>query len=187
MRSVHILRWDVALSSDPYVQSIYPDYLSGDLTSKTIRLEVPVELSEPTKLVSCHSIASPIPVTTQTNEQGFANATPDHALVSDLASLSSLPPLLLDICLPPNYPLSSPPQILSIYASHSWLPGSFRLQELLMDMWVPGEGVLFSWIEFIRSSEFLSSLGLASYQDGGKLIRWVVHAHIMSTSGLTFR
>lgn len=40
-------------------------------------------------------------------------------------------------------------------------------------MWIPGEGVLYAWVECIRSSEFLDLLGLASFQNGEKLIRQV--------------
>ncbi|KAK7694417.1 hypothetical protein QCA50_001603 [Cerrena zonata] len=127
------------------LESIYPDYISGDPSNGILRLEVPVELSEHHSLISVED--------------------------KILASLSTLPPLLLEIILPPNYPLYAPPQILSLHATHAWLPPSVSLQKLLLDMWQTGEGVIYSWIEWIRSGTFLEVLKYISIRDGKLFLR----------------
>ena len=75
-------------------------------------------------------------------------------------SLSSLPPLLIGMILPPSYPVHSAPRLTSIRTTHLWLTKLTPLQNILTGMWTPGEGVLYDWIEFIRSGDFLPSLGL---------------------------
>ncbi|CAL1696503.1 unnamed protein product [Somion occarium] len=127
------------------LESIYPDCLSGDYSKGSLRLEIPVELSEPHSLVSAED--------------------------QNLASLSMLPPLLLDILLPPNYPLHDPPQILSLYATYSWLPPSVNLMQRLLDMWQAGEGVLYSWIEWIRGGIFLEELKFVSTRGSEPILR----------------
>jgi E3 ubiquitin-protein ligase RNF14 len=64
--------------------------------------------------------------------------------------------------LPPSYPLHSAPQLTSIRAIYLCVPMLMRLQSILTEMWTPGEGVLYSWIEFIRTGDFLRSIGLTS-------------------------
>ena len=89
-------------------------------------------------------------------------------------SLVSLPPLLLEVLLPPLYPLRLPPTILSIHATHSWLnPATVRLQHRLVNLWQPGEGALYTWIEWIRGGDFLDALGLTNQTDGKIGIRFV--------------
>ena len=42
-----------------------------------------------------------------------------------------------------------------------------------MDMWQPGEGVLYTWVEWIRSAEFLRELDLFQVDDtDGDIIRY---------------
>lgn len=60
--------------------------------------------------------------------------------------------------LPPSYPVDSPPHLISIRATHLWLPRVVQLQDVLTQMWQPGEGILCAWTEFIRSGDFLRSL-----------------------------
>jgi len=48
---------------------------------------------------------------------------------------------------------------------HSWLPDVSALNPLLLEMWQKGEGVLYTWIEFIRTGEFLNNLKLVSVAD----------------------
>lgn len=87
-------------------------------------------------------------------------------------SLSSLPPLLLEIILPPLYPLHQAPAIVSVHATHAWLPvKALFLQNRMMELWQEGEGVLYTWIEWIRSGEFLKTLKLTSDIDGQKYIK----------------
>jgi len=80
-------------------------------------------------------------------------------------SLSALPPLLLHIILPPTYPISSPPDINSLRASHLWLPEIERLQAALLEMWQAGEPLLYNWVEYIRTGEFLKKLDLLSSEN----------------------
>lgn len=75
-------------------------------------------------------------------------------------SLSSLPPVLLEIVLPPAYPLRAAPEIISFHVSGSWIPRSGRLLEKLQGMWQPGEVTLYSWIEGIQGADFLDSMGI---------------------------
>jgi len=78
--------------------------------------------------------------------------------------LSSLPPILLEITLPPAYPLRAAPEIVSFHASGSWMSRSGRLLEKLRAMWQPGEVTLFTWVEWIHSADFLNSMDII--QDG---------------------
>lgn len=89
-------------------------------------------------------------------------AGPDLDHNSQKLFLSSLPPLLISIILPPSYPLHSAPRLTSIRATYLWLPKLMGLQNILTGMWTPGEGVLYAWIEFIRTGDFFRSLGLIS-------------------------
>ena len=74
--------------------------------------------------------------------------------------LSVLPPLLLHIILPPSYPLHSPPKIVSLRAAHMWIPNIQILQTALTEMWQIGEQVLYNWVEYIRTGEFLQTIKL---------------------------
>lgn len=98
--------------------------------------------------------------------------------MSPLISLSNLPPLLLEILLPPSYPLYDPPQIVSLHAMHSWLPLS-RLHRIFMEMWEPGEGVLYAWIECVRSGDSLGMLGLTFSTQGDEYIRCAIFPAII--------
>ena len=73
-------------------------------------------------------------------------------------SLSSLPPVLLEIVLPPAYPLSAAPEIISFHVSGSWIPRRGRLLEKLQGMWQPGEVILYAWVEGLHSANFLDSM-----------------------------
>lgn len=72
--------------------------------------------------------------------------------------MSTLPPLLVHLTLPPAYPLQQGPQISSIRATHLWLPRIGALAKHLTEMWQPGEGVLYSWVEHVRTGDFLAAL-----------------------------
>ena len=87
-------------------------------------------------------------------------------------SLSILPPLLLEILLPPSYPTYDPPQIVALHATHGWLgPKIVPLRQLLLNMWQAGDSVLYSWIEWLRSGEFLESLHLLDSVGGKDVVR----------------
>lgn len=126
-------------------QSIYPECVSSEITDGTLKLEIPIEFDVPRKvcLVQDGTLA-----TSSTSDA-------DDQLI---LFLSSLPPLMISMILPPSYPLNSPPCLVSVRAIHLWMPYINRLKDLLTNMWQPGEGVLYNWIEFIRNGEFLSAL-----------------------------
>ncbi|KAJ7293342.1 hypothetical protein C8J57DRAFT_1268781 [Mycena rebaudengoi] len=126
------------------LESIYPDYIvSIGPSNASLKLEIPVDLSGPSNVVlvpSGPSAEEPLSL-----------------------SLTTLPPILLDVILSAAYPAGAPPEI-SIRSSHIWLPHLLvsRLRDTLMQMWQPGDGVLYDWVEFIRSGEFLNSIELMS-------------------------
>ena len=126
------------------LQSIYPDCVSRDASNGTLKFEVPVELERPMDVF--------------VTESGNAESQ-DHHL-----SLSSLPPILLEIVLPPAYPLHAAPEIVSFHISGSWIPRSGRLLKKLRGMWQPGEVILYAWVECIRGADFLNSMNII--QDG---------------------
>ncbi|KIL71079.1 hypothetical protein M378DRAFT_183590 [Amanita muscaria Koide BX008] len=129
------------------LQSIYPDYAMKEKSSGSIKLEVPVELGEQ--------------YTININEDGtLAHQTAEAK--SQVISLSTLPPVLLDIILPSSYPVFDPPELVSVRAMHFWLPGIPQLRNLLNEMWQPGEGILYNWIEYLRTGEFLKGMELTA-------------------------
>lgn len=144
-------------------QSIYPGYSSSNVTDGVLKLEIPVEFPEPktVTLVQDDSLTS---TSTSTSTSISTTANPDID-APQLLSLSSLPPLVISLILPPSYPLASPPHVTSIRATNLWLPQSPPLQAILTRMWQPGEGILYNWIEFIRTGEFLNALSLTSSTD----------------------
>ena len=119
------------------LQSIYPDYVSRDVSNGVLKFEIPIELAYPIDVL-----------VTGTESQEY------HL------SLSSLPPVLLEIVLPPAYPLSAAPEIISFHVSGSWIPRSGRLLEKLQGMWQPGEVILYAWVEGLHSADFLDSMGI---------------------------
>jgi hypothetical protein len=134
------------LSADLSTQSIYPDYFTRTSGQDVNILEVPVQLSKSHTLILYKEETS---------------LAPDVADAPALAcaDLTTLPPVLLNIYLPESYPIHKPPQILSIHTTHSWLPAIRTLQDKLIAMWTPQEGVLYNWIEYIESGRFLIELG----------------------------
>lgn len=126
------------------LQSIYPDHVARDASKGVFKFEIPVELENPVDVFVTRS--------------GTAELQEHHL------SLMSLPPVLLDIILPPAYPLHSAPEVVSFYVSGSWIPRSGHLLEKLLAMWQPGEVILYTWVEWIRSADFLNSMNIL--QDG---------------------
>jgi E3 ubiquitin-protein ligase RNF14 len=80
-------------------------------------------------------------------------------------STFDLPPILLQVLLPDGYPLHSPPQIVSLHATHSWAPRLRVIIDQLLASWQAGEGVLYNWIEHIESGRFMHSLELVKDDD----------------------
>ncbi|KAK7463827.1 hypothetical protein VKT23_005764 [Stygiomarasmius scandens] len=129
------------------LESIYPDYVLNTAsfsTDNSLKLEVPVEFSEPQSVLI-------------SNDEGFSSANEREART---LSLSILPPLLLHLSFPASYPASQPPIIESIRSTHLWLPHITKLYSLLTDKWQEGDGCLFDWIRFVHDGEFLDDMGL---------------------------
>ena len=128
-------------------KSIFPDCVTREKTRGLLKLEVPIEL-EKVHTVSIH-------------QDGTLAHKSDKAKFQE-ADLTTLPPILLSILLPPLYPLLEPPQLLSVRVTHFWLPDTARLHQSLNEMWQSGEGVLYNWVEYLRTGDFLSTLELAA-------------------------
>ena len=155
-------------------QSIYPDYLSGNSTGGTIKLEIPIELPEPTLVLQLNEAESTTKDTAHVTVERKRSISKDSG-ESDNIMLSTLPPLLLEIILPPSYPLYLPPQIVSLHATHGWLARKvFPLRQHLLDMWHTGDGVLYGWIEWIRSGEFLDTLHLLKSAGGRNIVMYAL-------------
>jgi E3 ubiquitin-protein ligase RNF14 len=140
----------------------------SDLSDGTVKLEVCVELGEPRTVLVINDGT--------VIESIFSEKNLKHNLTPPTTSeksqellLSSLPPLIFHLILPPDYPLHAPPQIVSLRATHSWFLRIPDLQDLLIDMWQAGEGVLYNWVESIRTAEFLTSMNI----DYNSIIRCV--------------
>ena len=127
--------------------------MSGDPSKGVLRLEVPVEL----------------PNTTEVSIISSSSGSSEPRTIS----LNTLPPILLDVWLPPAYPYT-PPQLRAVHATYSWLsldgPG---LRESLAGKWEEGQGVLYNWVEWIRTGEFLEELGMSRTVNGQQIIRYV--------------
>ncbi|KAH9921958.1 uncharacterized protein BXZ73DRAFT_51599 [Epithele typhae] len=143
------------------LESIYPACISSGASGQNIRLEVPVEFSEPTLVT----------VQDEALKHDMSSTPQDVTQNARLLFLSTLPPISLDLCLPRTYPFM-PPQIRAVHATHSWMAteGTSFL-ELLAAKWSEGEGVLYTWVEWIRSGEFLEELSLTSLDSGRRVIR----------------
>jgi len=170
------------------LESIYPDYLSNNdqfSTDRTIRFEIPVELSgrHVVLLPEQHDYHSKD--ITSTDSLDGSDSSSITRIADNIAALSvsvqvedyiqrtvlplsTLPPLLLTLAIPPEYPIYKPPIIISLHVSYAWVPEVQLklLDRTLLSIWedeqkAQGEGrcVLYDWIEMIRSAEFLDPLG----------------------------
>ncbi|KAK2462095.1 hypothetical protein APHAL10511_006558 [Amanita phalloides] len=128
------------------IESIYPDCITKE-SMGLLKLEVPIEMEK------IHTVKIQ------------QDASLGHEAKEQEARLSMLPPILLSILLPPLYPLAEPPQLLSIRAAHFWLPSTTGLQQLLIDKWRGEAGILYEWIECLRTGDFLSSMELTGEND----------------------
>lgn len=142
------------------MQSIYPDCVSSDPSKGVKSLEIPIESGEERTVI-----------VVEDETMGSTSLTEDHQTARSepqALSLSSLPPVLLQFILPETYPMSSPPSIMSLHATNSWLARANQLQKMLEEMWQPGEGVLYTWVEWLRNADFLGTLDLLSEDNTGR-------------------
>ncbi|KAH9487157.1 E3 ubiquitin-protein ligase itt1 [Psilocybe cubensis] len=136
------------------LESIYPEFVSSrNLDGDALKLEIPVQFGT-TKSVL---ISEPPPP----SNTGIASL-PEKKQTLQSISLTTLPPILINITLPRSYPLQKPPVITSIRATHIWLSEVEVLQSTLIELWQTAEPVLFNWIEYIRTGDFLEKLNLVS-------------------------
>ncbi|QRV76297.1 E3 ubiquitin-protein ligase RNF14 [Ceratobasidium sp. AG-Ba] len=141
-------------------QSVYPDILTtaevqGGLE---VKLDVAIELERERVFELVSNI---------TNHSSSSSSSSDNIRLE----LSHLPPLLLTVLLPPEYPTNADPIVRSIHARHAWLAPNLvnRLGARLEERWrgivkngTRDEGILWPWVEDIRTGGFLDSLGSAS-------------------------
>jgi len=70
-------------------------------------------------------------------------------------TVTALPPVRLSVRLPQAYPLRLPPELLSITTTHNWFLDVGQLSDQLIERWEEGETILYTWIEYIHTGEFL--------------------------------
>ena len=150
-------------------KSIFPDFLlhSQHTAEGRIELEIPVEITEEShrKVVIMPSL----------DEQAQQDASRADCNLQSPLSLTTLPPIILSLTLPLDYPLYRPPVILGLHATHGWLPAEkLRLLERsLLSIWEveqeqggEGRAILYDWIEMVRSAEpCLRMLGMVTNED----------------------
>ncbi|KAG8748528.1 translation termination inhibitor protein itt1 [Ceratobasidium sp. 414] len=133
--------------------SVYPDILTTtDVPAGLeVKLDIAIELERERVFDVVSSISDP--------------SSPSDGIQ---VRLSHLPALLLAVLFPPEYPSNADPIVRSIHARHAWLaPGLVsRLGERLGERWresvekgTRDEGVLWPWVEDIRTGAFLDSFG----------------------------
>ncbi|KAG8697371.1 translation termination inhibitor protein itt1, partial [Ceratobasidium sp. 395] len=139
--------------------SVYPDILTTTDTSAglEVKLDIGIEFERERvfELVSSIAVADP----------SSSSSSSDSAIQ---VRVSHLPALLLTVLLPPDYPSNADPIVRSIHARHAWLaPGLVsRLRARLEERWrqsvedgMREEGVLWAWVEDVRTGAFLDSIG----------------------------
>ncbi|TFK76877.1 RWD-domain-containing protein [Pluteus cervinus] len=135
------------------LESIYPECISGNVVRTSLKLEVPIEFDQPRRV--------------QVIEDGTLsrNQAPETQIDTVELLVETLPTILLNITLPETYPVDCPPELVSIRSTHSWVSETSRLHSLLTSKWQPGDGVLYDWMEYIRTGSFLDELNLISPTD----------------------
>ena len=125
-------------------------------------MELDIDLGAPRRVVFIDNKTTSTPASTS---QVPSRDVSDPGSPGGLeATINHLPPLILDLRLPANYPLNPPPVFLSAYFTHSWL--SPNLLVILLNkfhaLWVEqksiGEGVLWRIAESIVTADFLGEL-----------------------------
>lgn len=141
---------------------MYPDILtSADVAAGIeVKLDISIELETERsfEIVSNIVESSPAPSSSQIQPAQGGITT----------KLTHLPPLLVTVLLPPEYPTAAGPVLRSVIARHAWLaPAQVRrLGARLEGRWREAvergerdEGILWAWVEDIRSGAFLEAMG----------------------------
>ncbi|KAI6137238.1 RWD-domain-containing protein [Pisolithus sp. B1] len=173
---LQVEEWEVLQGRVPFIQPSVPPTSNG-----TVRLEVPVELDSEKQIEIVPILHELYNITTGPVQPALLDSAADKyehscsptSTVSPISvPLSNLPPLLLDIILPPSYPTHSPAELVAARAVSGWVPPRMieEMRRQMMEMWTDmggdavsggGTGILYTWVEWIRSGEFLTSIGLA--------------------------
>ncbi|KAF9042082.1 RWD-domain-containing protein [Panaeolus papilionaceus] len=135
------------------LESIFPDCILNNPANGSLKLQISIQFSEARSVL----ITSPSPSSSDDTN------TPTESIQT--LSVTTLPPLVFTITLPLTYPLLAPPEILSVQATHAWLPEVSALTRSLLAMWQLGENILYGWIDYLQAGEFLHDLGYISTDD----------------------
>ncbi|CAE6475909.1 unnamed protein product [Rhizoctonia solani] len=136
--------------------AVYPDILTQNSVAagKEIKLDISIELETERKfdIVSSSAVDTSSPGTEPSCSSQL------HTSDSVTTTLMYLPPLLINVVLPLTYPQTKP-MIQSISVRHTWLAPALvrKLAVRLDEMWTPEEGVLWQWVEDVRTGAFLES------------------------------
>jgi hypothetical protein len=140
-------------------QAIYGDFILNEARNgdgeRTIQLRIPIELSTPRDVVvhPARTVSSPL-------QGGSGAPTPPCIEIPVKVSVSVLPDVSLDIVLPETYPFSQAPTLVKLRATHDWFVDHNALIERMLAMWQEQEGVLSLWVEYLRSGDFISDIGM---------------------------
>lgn len=167
-------------------QSIYPGQavLSKEGDHRIISMSIPISLPTEINVVLLPSLSR-----SSRNGESSSSSMVSEINYPDL-KLSHLPPLSARIVLPSNYPVDSSSRVIHLEASlgerSNWLPRS-ALQAVkikLEQMWTEekeamgeGAGVLWRWLDWVGSGEFLTELGML-----GSELRYVARSTIVDFS-----
>ncbi|KAF8609438.1 hypothetical protein BDV93DRAFT_602107 [Ceratobasidium sp. AG-I] len=138
--------------------SVYPDILTvTDVAAGVeVKLDIPIELEDERLFEIVSSITESNPSSSSSQIESSPSGIPTR--------LAYLPPVLVTVLLPHEYPTTAGPVLRSLNPRYGWLaPGLVRrLGARLEGIWkeaVEGgardEGILWAWVEDIRSGAFL--------------------------------
>ncbi|KAI5450973.1 hypothetical protein NCC49_002465 [Naganishia albida] len=135
------------------LESIYPDQVTRHASEKgqSVTIRIDIALPTPTKIV-CRQLAN-------TSHPLIGGGQVDVSSIGIITPV--LPPLLVSLDLAPTYPATTAPCITALRSSagDSWLPPGTeqRITDELQTLWAAaeGEGVLWSWIDWLASGTFM--------------------------------
>ncbi|KAH7883896.1 hypothetical protein F5I97DRAFT_1813835 [Phlebopus sp. FC_14] len=185
-RAMQEEEWQVLGSIHPTIcisNDILPENLDTCPT-RAIKLEIPIELGED-RVVEITSVSRETYYRTRGKGLRWNERSLDASDSSGrhTANLATLPALRLHTLLPMAYPLHTPPLILSLQATAAWVPRStlmeMRGRMVRMCRELEGSGVLYTWVEWIRTGEFLTDVGMVD--EASHSVWWVVFHLIFPT------